>query len=114
MWNHGCVSNHCLRSGSIGAAVRSSLHSVLQVHPMRVIFQISREAPPRLADHAKWSPALHDLIARCLQKARHACMNMMVMGLRPILALDHEPFAWSRGLLPAGIDCQRCVLEPGG
>lgn len=39
-----------------------------KVHPMRVIFQISREAPPRLADHARWSPALHDFVARCLQK----------------------------------------------
>ncbi len=40
------------------------------VHPMRVIFQISREAPPRLADQRAWSPALHDFIVRCLQKAR--------------------------------------------
>lgn len=39
---------------------------------MRVIFQISREAPPRLADHARWSPALHDFVARCLQKVRCA------------------------------------------
>ena len=41
---------------------------------MRVIFQISREAPPRLADHAKWSPALHDFITRCLQKVCDACI----------------------------------------
>jgi hypothetical protein len=57
---------------------------------MRVIFQISREAPPRLADHAKWSPALHDLIARCLQKVR--CGRDM--HKRPhALALDHVLYA---------------------
>lgn len=39
------------------------------VHPMRVIFQITREAPPRLADQRAWSPAMHDFLARCLQKA---------------------------------------------
>jgi hypothetical protein len=58
---------------------------------MRVIFQISREAPPRLADHAKWSPALHDLIARCLQKARRA--YVLHLGIRTLPALDHGSFA---------------------
>lgn len=38
------------------------------VHPMRVIFQIDREAPPRLTERSKWSPALHDFVGRCLQK----------------------------------------------
>lgn len=39
------------------------------VHPMRVIFQIDREAAPRLTQRTKWSPALHDFVGRCLQKA---------------------------------------------
>ncbi len=47
------------------------------VHPMRVIFQISREAPPRLADHAKWSPALHDFVARCLQKVVLSVLSLV-------------------------------------
>ncbi len=40
------------------------------VHPMRVIFQISREAPPALARPTDWSPALVDFVGCCLQKAR--------------------------------------------
>ena len=64
---------------------------------MRVIFQISREAPPRLADHAKWSPALHDLIARCLQKAR--CAPATHEHAQPHApALDHMLYAMGRRL----------------
>ena len=39
------------------------------VHPMRVIFMISREPPPRLADDARWSLTLQNFVATCLQKA---------------------------------------------
>ena len=39
------------------------------VHPLRVIFAIAREPPPRLKDGgARWSPAFHDFLARALQK----------------------------------------------
>lgn len=38
------------------------------VHPMRVIFMISREPPPRLAEADKWSLAFHDFVGQCLQK----------------------------------------------
>lgn len=38
------------------------------VHPMRVIFMISREAPPQLSDWDKWSLNFHDFVAQCLQK----------------------------------------------
>ena len=40
------------------------------VHPMRVIFMISREPPPRLADAQRWSPAFHAFVAAALTKAR--------------------------------------------
>ena len=42
------------------------------VHPMRVIFMISREPPPRLADAPRWSPAFHAFVAAALHKARPA------------------------------------------
>lgn len=38
------------------------------VHPMRVIFQISREDPPRLAEWERWSLTLHDFVRLCLIK----------------------------------------------
>jgi len=38
------------------------------VHPMRVIFMISRDPPPHLSDKDKWSLPMHDFIAQCLQK----------------------------------------------
>ena len=42
------------------------------VHPMRVIFQISREEPPRLGDWEKWSLNFHDFVRLCLVKdTRH-------------------------------------------
>jgi len=39
------------------------------VHPMRVIFMISREPPPQLADRDRWSLPFHDFVAQCLHKA---------------------------------------------
>lgn len=38
------------------------------VHPMRVIFMISRDPPPELADKEIWSPVFQDFVAQCLQK----------------------------------------------
>lgn len=40
------------------------------VHPMRVIFMISREPPPQLADKDGWSPAFQDFVASTLRKVR--------------------------------------------
>ena len=39
------------------------------VHPMRVIFMISRDPPPQLADKDRWSLPFHDFVAQSLQKA---------------------------------------------
>ncbi|EIE20841.1 Pkinase-domain-containing protein [Coccomyxa subellipsoidea C-169] len=38
------------------------------VHPMRVIFMISREPPPQLADKHAWSPAFQSFVASTLRK----------------------------------------------
>ncbi|KAI0501121.1 hypothetical protein KFK09_016064 [Dendrobium nobile] len=38
------------------------------VHPMRVLFMISREPAPMLEDKEKWSLLFHDFIAKCLTK----------------------------------------------
>ena len=40
------------------------------VNPMRVIFMITREPPPQLADLDRWSLPFHDFVAQSLQKAR--------------------------------------------
>eukprot|EP01097_Dermamoeba_algensis_P010255 TRINITY_DN7496_c0_g1_i1.p1 TRINITY_DN7496_c0_g1~~TRINITY_DN7496_c0_g1_i1.p1 ORF type:complete len:505 (-),score=80.43 TRINITY_DN7496_c0_g1_i1:141-1655(-) len=38
------------------------------VHPMRIIFLLPREPPPKLTDKKGWSPAFHEFLARCLIK----------------------------------------------
>eukprot|EP00193_Tetraselmis_chui_P003626 CAMPEP_0177753396 /NCGR_PEP_ID=MMETSP0491_2-20121128/1440_1 /TAXON_ID=63592 /ORGANISM="Tetraselmis chuii, Strain PLY429" /LENGTH=314 /DNA_ID=CAMNT_0019268683 /DNA_START=121 /DNA_END=1065 /DNA_ORIENTATION=+ len=43
------------------------------VHPMRVIFMISRDPPPHLTERDKWSLPMHDFIAQCLQKEAKVC-----------------------------------------
>lgn len=55
------------------------------VHPMRVIFMISRDPPPQLQD-GKWSAVFRDFVAQCLQKDAKA-----------------RPTARSAARLPAGL-----------
>ncbi|GJP43364.1 hypothetical protein CLOM_g2837 [Closterium sp. NIES-68] len=38
------------------------------IHPMRVLFMISREPSPTLEDPEKWSLLFHDFVAKCLIK----------------------------------------------
>lgn len=46
------------------------------VHPMRVIFMISREPAPQLADRDRWSLPFHDFVSQCLQKVGSlACLS---------------------------------------
>eukprot|EP00878_Enallax_costatus_P030375 GHUV01033068.1.p1 GENE.GHUV01033068.1~~GHUV01033068.1.p1 ORF type:complete len:305 (+),score=55.64 GHUV01033068.1:367-1281(+) len=40
-----------------------------KVHPLRVIFMISREPPPGLANPDAWSETFRDFLAQCLQKS---------------------------------------------
>jgi serine/threonine protein kinase len=39
-----------------------------RVNPSRVIFQVVRDPPPRLADKERWSLAFQDFVSQCLQK----------------------------------------------
>ena len=43
------------------------------VHPMRVIFMVSRDPPPRLADKDRWSLTFQDFVAQSLQKVGPCC-----------------------------------------
>ncbi|KAI8469342.1 MAG: kinase-like domain-containing protein [Monoraphidium minutum] len=60
------------------------------VHPLRVIFMISREPPPGLRDREKWSAAFHEFLEESLQKepaARPTAADLLahrfVAGQRP-------------------------------
>lgn len=37
-----------------------------KIHPMRVIFMISKEPPPTLAEAEKWSPTFHNFLEQAL------------------------------------------------
>ncbi|MEW5309707.1 MAG: hypothetical protein WDW38_001571 [Sanguina aurantia] len=59
------------------------------VHPLRVIFMISRDPAPKLTDHDKWSPVFHDFLAQALLKdpkmrpsARYLLQHRFVVGQR--------------------------------
>jgi serine/threonine-protein kinase 24/25/MST4 len=41
-----------------------------KVHPLRVIFMISREPSPVLAQPNAWSETFKDFVSQCLQKVR--------------------------------------------
>ena len=38
------------------------------VHPMRILFLIPQDPPPKLINQKGWSPNFHDFLAACLQK----------------------------------------------
>ena len=40
--------------------------------PVRALFLIVTETPPKLTDQEKWSPELNNFIDRCLQKEPEA------------------------------------------
>ncbi|KAK9835174.1 hypothetical protein WJX81_003390 [Elliptochloris bilobata] len=66
------------------------------VHPMRVIFMISRDPPPQLADRDRWSLPFHDFVAQCLQKDTR---------LRPTARFlqQHKFMAGAHGGAPAAL-----------
>ena len=41
-----------------------------EVHPMRVLFMIPRDPPPRLKDKKAWSAYFHNFLKDCLVKVR--------------------------------------------
>ena len=54
------------------------------VHPMRVIFMITREPPPQLADLDFWSLPFHDFVAQSLQKVSCPIISKRVSSVRVI------------------------------
>ncbi len=51
------------------------------VHPVRVIFMISRDPPPRLTRQPeRWSPLLHDFVSQALIKVRVLPCTAAVLG----------------------------------
>eukprot|EP00983_Pelagomonas_calceolata_P123455 1161007-Pelagomonas_calceolata.AAC.1 len=45
------------------------------VHPLRVIFKISKDPPPKLTlAPEQWSPVFHDFLRQCLTKG-NGCQN---------------------------------------
>ncbi|BDA42374.1 probable serine/threonine-protein kinase 4 at N-terminal half [Coccomyxa sp. Obi] len=97
------------------------------VHPMRVIFMISREPPPQLADKDAWSPAFQSFVSATLRKdpvSRPAAKDLQqhefvqrphsnaAQALQPLIErsriLAAELFAESDGppKLPPGVSVQ--------
>ena len=58
------------------------------VHPMRVIFMISRDPPPRLADRDRWSLTFHDFVAQCLQKVGASTKSQLPSAPPPFRVAD--------------------------
>ena len=51
------------------------------VHPLRVIFMISRDPPPKLTQKPEvWSPLFHDFLAQCLQKVRAQLRSVLLQA----------------------------------
>ena len=57
------------------------------VHPMRVIFMISKEAPPSLAETDKWSATFHNFLEQALLKVVHHSNSG---GKDPLIALGSQ------------------------
>ncbi|KAA6427027.1 MAG: Serine threonine kinase [Trebouxia sp. A1-2] len=71
------------------------------VHPMRVIFMISRDPPPRLADRDRWSLTFHDFVAQCLQKEPKVRPSAKYLLQHKEAAAGHTgQFSWRAG--PSG------------
>jgi serine/threonine protein kinase len=74
-----------------------------KVHPLRVIFMISREPPPGLAEPAKWSETFQDFLTQCLQKVRVwglKCWSWVRFGMLECLS-QAEPGCGGRRFTPA-------------
>jgi serine/threonine-protein kinase 24/25/MST4 len=67
------------------------------VHPMRVIFMISREPAPQLADKARWSPAFQSFVSAALQKVHHQ-PSISICGCQIVheSAVCTDTSCWSR------------------
>ncbi|PNW80428.1 hypothetical protein CHLRE_07g317300v5 [Chlamydomonas reinhardtii] len=68
------------------------------VHPLRVIFMISRDPPPRLSQPEKWSPVFIDFVSQALIKdpkqrpaARYLLQHRFAVAQRPGVAAGLAP-----------------------
>ncbi|KXZ43163.1 hypothetical protein GPECTOR_99g798 [Gonium pectorale] len=68
------------------------------VHPLRVIFMISRDPPPRLAQPERWSPVFIDFASQALIKdpkqrptARYLLQHRFCVAQRPGVAAGLQP-----------------------
>lgn len=55
------------------------------IHPMRVLFRISRDPPPLLQEPARWSAAFAAFLARCLTKEPNDRPNASVLRNDPFV-----------------------------
>ena len=56
------------------------------VHPMRALYLIPRNAPPKLSDPKKWSSKLNDFVAKCLVKDFEQRPEATALLEHPLLA----------------------------
>ena len=67
------------------------------VNPMRVIFMITREPPPQLADLDRWSLPFHDFVAQSLQKASSTHWKPNACTVTALyLSSSHPTSLWAR------------------
>jgi serine/threonine protein kinase len=59
-------------------------------HPMRVLFMISREPPPTLADATRWSDAFRAFVARCVTKQTALRPTAAQLCLDPFVRAPHR------------------------
>eukprot|EP01104_Vermistella_antarctica_P020750 TRINITY_DN9020_c0_g1_i1.p1 TRINITY_DN9020_c0_g1~~TRINITY_DN9020_c0_g1_i1.p1 ORF type:complete len:587 (+),score=161.72 TRINITY_DN9020_c0_g1_i1:469-2229(+) len=56
------------------------------IHPMRVLFMIPRDPPPKLVDRKAWSSKFHDFVAACLTKDARVRPNANQLLTHPFVA----------------------------
>ncbi|PSC67730.1 Serine threonine-kinase dst1 [Micractinium conductrix] len=98
-----------------------------RVNPNRVIFQVVKDPPPRLADKERWSLTFQDFVAQCLQKdprtrptarylqqhkftAREGVAGAAVKALLPLVQQARTHMA--EMALMAGIEAQQGAAGP--
>ena len=73
------------------------------VHPMRVIFMVSRDPPPRLADKDRWSLTFQDFVAQSLQKVgSHDSHDAICVRVPPCTYMVAQPHC---NTAPASCTC---------
>lgn len=84
------------------------------VHPVRVIFMISRDPPPRLTRQPeRWSPLLHDFVSQALIKVRCCvCGPCRCPYTLTLTDMVHVRAGGFPGSVPAAAPNAACVPHP--